>query len=66
MKSNFHIYLLLNCLLFSGARMMYELSPTPEKQEEALSIATCLSPKLQGITLSVSFTVGQYRINRCL
>jgi hypothetical protein len=29
--------------------MMYELSPTPEKQEEALSIATCLSPKLQGI-----------------
>ena len=46
--------------------MMYELSPTPEKQEEALSIATCLSPKLQGITLNVSVTVGQYQINDCL
>lgn len=46
--------------------MMYELSPTPEKQEEALNIATCLSPKLQGITLSVSLTVGQYHTNLCL
>lgn len=34
--------------------MMYELSPTPEKQEEALKIATSLSPKLQGIILNVS------------
>lgn len=36
----------------AGARMMYELSPTPEKQEEALKIATSLSPKLQGIILN--------------
>lgn len=36
----------------AGARMMYELSPTPEKQKEALLIATSLSPSLQGITLN--------------
>lgn len=34
--------------------MMYELSPTPEKQKEALLIATSLSPSLQGITLNAS------------